>query len=94
MLFGAVGTPKRSWDLDLTEVHQMALVKEGDTEYLWIADNGSKNRREEGYKRAGVPVPDEVSGQVVKTKLDGEIVMRLERPPLPIYRDGGYSPSR
>ena len=93
MLFDAEGTLKRSWDLDLIEAHQMALVKEGATEYLWVADNGSKNRREEGYRRAGVPVPNEVSGQVVKTTLDGEIVMRLERPPLPIYLDGGYSPT-
>lgn len=36
---------------------------------------------------------DEHSAEVVKTTLDGRTVQRLERPGLPAYRDGRYSPT-
>ena len=36
---------------------------------------------------------DNKSGQVVKTTLGGETVMIIERPALPIYRGGNYSPT-
>ena len=36
---------------------------------------------------------DNKSGQVVKTTLDGETVMSIERPALPIYRDADYKPT-
>ena len=48
-------------------------MKEGGSEYLWLADN--------------------VSGQVVKTTTDGQTVMSLDRPDLPIYDDGDYKPT-
>ena len=67
------GNVQRSWDSSLTNAHGMALVKEGESEYLWLADNKS--------------------GQVVKTTLDGQTVMSLQRPDLAVYRDGTYSPT-
>ena len=36
---------------------------------------------------------DNKSGQVVKTTLHGETVLSIERPDLPVYRDGTYSPT-
>lgn len=36
---------------------------------------------------------DQYSGEVVKTTLDGQTVMTVERPDLPVYRDGKYSPT-
>jgi hypothetical protein len=36
---------------------------------------------------------DQFTAEVVKATLDGEIVQRIERPDLPIYAEGGYSPT-
>ena len=36
---------------------------------------------------------DNKSGQVVKTDLQGKTVMSLQRPDLPVYRDGQYKPT-
>ena len=36
---------------------------------------------------------DNLSGQVVKTTLDGRLVMSIERPDLEVYREGKYSPT-
>ena len=36
---------------------------------------------------------DNKSGQVVKSSLEGKTVMSLERPDLPVYRDGTYAPT-
>ncbi|HEV2125980.1 MAG TPA: hypothetical protein VGW38_24760, partial [Chloroflexota bacterium] len=57
------------------------------SEYLWIADPGSK--------RAGVPeyAPKQGPGQVLKLTFDGEVVQTLARPDLPIYESGKYSPT-
>ena len=93
LVFDREGNLVNSWETDLTEGHGITTVTEGDTEYVWIADNGGKARKQGGYRRPVAPVPDEISGQVVKMSLDGRTVMRLERPPLPVYQNGGYSPS-
>lgn len=93
LVFDGEGHVVDSWETDLTEGHGITTVAEGDTEYVWIADNGGKARKQGGYQRPMAPVPEEVSGQVVKMTLDGRTVMRLGRPPLPVYRNGGYSPS-
>lgn len=91
LLFDNDGALQRSWEIDLNEAHGITVVKECDTEYLWLSDSWEKPKREDSYK---VPAPDgPVSGQVMKTTLDGSIVMRLPRPDLPIYRDGHYMPT-
>ena len=36
---------------------------------------------------------DEKSGQVVKSTLQGETVLSIERPDLPVYRNGTYAPT-
>ena len=67
------------------------MVKDGDTEYLWIADNGRKRGPHTEYE-----YPDstsKVTGQVVKTTLTGETVMSLETPPLPVYGEVDYMPT-
>jgi DNA-binding beta-propeller fold protein YncE len=73
LVFDEEGGLERSWGTTAENAHGMALVKEGSTEYLWLADN--------------------LTGQVLKTTLDGETVMSIERPDLEIYRDGKYSPT-
>jgi DNA-binding beta-propeller fold protein YncE len=90
-VFDEDGNAQRSWDLGLNEAHGMTLVKEGDTEYLWIADNGRKRLPGTDYEYPSGQGP--VSGQVVKMTLEGETVTRLQRPDLAIYRQGDYMPT-
>ena len=89
LVFDKDGNLKRSWDTGLTEAHGVTLVREGGSEYIWIADNGAKKLREYGYEQK----TGGKGGQVVKMALDGQTVMSLQRPDLPIYRDGKYSPT-
>ena len=89
-VFDRNGEFKRSFASDVTETHGITLVKEGATEYLWIADNGRKRRANTGYEYPSMGL---VTGQVIKKTLDGRTVMRLERPDLPVYRDGDYMPT-
>ncbi len=85
------GNLLRSWDSGLTEGHGISLVKEGESEYLWFADNGRKRdpTLEYEYPPGGGPV----SGRVIKTSLYGQVVMELSPPDLPIYREGNYMPT-
>ena len=89
LVFDSDGNLKRSWDSGLTEAHGMTLVKEGATEYLWIADNGRKRDPKAGYEY----VAGAEGGRVVKMTLEGATVMSLERPDVPVYRTGTYSPT-
>ena len=89
LVFDKDGNLKSSWESDFTDAHGITLVKEGDAEYLWIADNGAKRQKQLGYDYPTV----RGRGQVVKTTLDGQAVMRIERPDLEIYRDDKYSPT-
>jgi len=93
IVLDANGNLVDSWGSGLTEVHSITATSEGDQEYLWLADNGAKAHQRDGYQRVGAPIPDSVSGQAVKMTLEGRMVTQLERPPLPVYQDGGYSPT-
>ena len=91
LVFDLEGNFLRSWDVEFADAHGITLVEDGGTEYLWIADNGRKRKPEFGYDYpAG---GGRVVGQVVKMALDGNIVMRLEQPNLPIYESGDYMPT-
>ena len=91
LVFDKDGGLLRSWPLGLNEAHGLTLVKDGDTEYLWIADNGRKRLPGADYEYpAGAR---RVSGQVVKMTLTGEVVMSLQEPGLAIYREGDYMPT-
>ena len=89
LVFDEDGKLKNSWDSGVLEGHGMAIAKEGDTEYLWIADNGVKNVKETGYKW----LPEGKTGQVVKMTLDGRRVLKLQPPPIPVYERGQYAPT-
>lgn len=73
LLFDADGTLHGAWEADVSNGHGMALVKEGDAEYIWLADNNT--------------------GAVIKTTLDGQTVMSINKPNLSIYKKGKYSPT-
>jgi DNA-binding beta-propeller fold protein YncE len=90
LIFDEDGNLKRSWRTGLLDAHGMTIVKEGDTEYLWLADPGRKRRPAMGYKYPVGVVP---SGQVIKTTMDGQVVMRLEVPDIPVYADADYLPT-
>jgi hypothetical protein len=89
LFFDPDGNVRRSWDGDLTEAHGVVAVKEGPTDYLWIADQGSKRIPAGGYQY----VNDTKGWQVVKKTLHGETVQALPRPDLPIYQEGRYAPT-
>ncbi len=88
MLFDPTGELVRSWTVDTTDAHGMTLVKDGDQEVLWVADNGRKRQADLEYGYVG-----EVRGQVLKMDLHGNTLMRIERPDLDVYREGTYSPT-
>ena len=89
LTFDRDGKLRGSWDSGLVEGHGITIVKEGSTEYLWIADNGDKSVKEDGYKPPNSLSP----GQVVKKTLDGRTAMVLRPPDLAVYREGRYSPT-
>ena len=85
------GNLERSWASGLAEGHGITAVKDGDAEFLWIADNGRKRTPATAYEypESGAPTV----GQVVKMSMDGETVLRLPTPPVDAYRDGDYMPT-
>ena len=90
LTFDRDGNLQDSWASGLIEAHQMTLVKEGGTEYLWIADNGAKRLKRDGYVRT---LP-EIAGRVIKTTLEGKTALNLARPEHRVYQEGGlYSPT-
>ncbi|HLH74227.1 MAG TPA: hypothetical protein VKX96_13145, partial [Chloroflexota bacterium] len=89
LVFDANGRLRRTIPTDLIEGHSMTLVKEGDTEYLWIADTGLKRTPESNYQYPMTsPGP-----RVVKMTLDGRVVAQIQRPSLAIYETGKYTPT-
>lgn len=77
----------RSFEAPVIEIHGMCITQEGDAEFLWVADPGSK--------RAGLPeyTPKQGPGQVLKLTLEGNVMQTIDRPDLPIYEGGKYSPT-
>jgi hypothetical protein len=89
LFFDPHGALLRSIATSLTEAHGITVVQEGATEYLWVADPGSKRQPELGYESA---LP-RTNGQVVKMDLDGQVVVTIAAPDLPIYRAGTFAPT-
>ena len=80
LTFDKDGNLKSSWTGEFVDAHGITLVKDGGTEYLWIADNGSKRGFQHGYDYP--PGAELASGQVFQTTLDGQTVMHLDQPPV------------
>jgi hypothetical protein len=91
LAFDAEGTLRGSHKTELTEGHGMTLVKEGDTEFLWMADNGSKRRSSLDYEYP--PDAQKTSGRVVKMDLEGRILKELPKPDDPGYQRTRFSPT-
>jgi hypothetical protein len=89
LAFDSAGNLLRSWDADVPEAHGITAVKEGATDYLWIADQGAKRIPGAGYPYQ----PAEKGWQVLKQTLDGTTVARLERPGLAVYDEARYAPT-
>lgn len=83
------GLLSRSWSLALIEAHGVTAAREGQADYLWIADNGHKPNPEQGYRDPAIVGP----GRVVKTDLMGTLVLELSSPPLEVYREGDFRPT-
>ena len=85
------GQLKTVWTVDAAEVHDITLVIEAGVEYLWLTDNGSKRQPAIGYDYP--PESPTTSGQVFKTTMDGQVVMRLTMPDLPEYKGRRCAPT-
>ena len=91
MTFDREGNLKSSWTGSFINAHGMALSRENGTEYLWIADNGTKNSPSHDYQ-----VPEEARtrpGKAFKTTMDGQTVLELQAPDLPVYNESRYAPT-
>lgn len=88
----AVGQLLESSTTHVSEAHGITPVIESDgTEFLWVADNGSKKvpATPEWASRVGPS-----GGQVVKLTMTGDLAGRLETPPHASYLSGGnYAPT-
>lgn len=73
LVFDEEGNLERAWNGTVDNAHGMHIVKEGNTEYLWLADN--------------------TTGKVIKSTLDGESVMSIDKPDIEVYLEGRYSPT-
>jgi len=89
LVFDKQGVLVRTIQTGLSEVHGITVVKEGMTEYLWVADPGSKRKPELGYEYA----QPRQNGQVVKMTSDGQVVAHIGAPDLPKYRAGTFAPT-
>lgn len=88
LVFDPAGHLQRTIPTELTEGHGITVSNEGDSEFLWIADPGSKAVRAEGaLQRLATP------GRVIKMTLEGQVVQTLEEPDLAVYADGKYAPT-
>ena len=77
LVFDQPGNLVSSWEMDLIEGHGLTLVEEDGLEYLWFADPGRKRSQEHGYQ---YPSGGRISGQVVKTDLEGRRISSLTQP--------------
>jgi hypothetical protein len=85
------GQFKGSWRVEAAEIHDITLVEEDGVEYLWLTDNGSKRQPELGYDYP--PESPVTSGQVFKTTMEGQVIMRLKLPDLPDYKGSRCAPT-
>jgi hypothetical protein len=91
MIFDQEGNLKSSWEANFADAHGITLVKDGDTEFLWVADNGAK--RQAGYQYEYPSDMGRIEGKAIKMTLDGRMVLQLAQPDRPKYRDGDYKPT-
>jgi hypothetical protein len=89
LIFDVDGNLLRTFDTTLTEGHGLAISREGDDEFLWVADTGSKRRPESGYQY-GTGL---TQGRVVKISIHGQVVLTIQHPDLEVYRGGRFSPT-
>ena len=89
LVFDLDGNLKRTWEAPVTDAHGMSIVHEGGEEFLWVADNGVKKKRQAGYE---YPQGNR-RGQVVKLALDGRTMLHIQVPGLDLYREGSFSPT-
>ena len=89
LFFEPDGTLERSFRLDITEAHGLTVTGAEGAQRLWLADSGGKRLPGSGYPVHSAPD----GGQVIELTLEGHVLRRLERPNLPIYREGKFSPT-
>ena len=91
LVFNQDGKLLDSWNGNFSDAHGITISKEGSSEVLWIADNGSK--RQPGHQYDYAPEAKSESGRVFKSAFGGEELMELPMPPHEAYKTSKYSPT-
>jgi hypothetical protein len=91
LVFSPDGELVRSASCPVREAHGIVVVAEDDVESVWLADPGVKAVRQADGTYQGTHGP--AGGQVLRVSFDGEVLQKLDRPPLPSYVDGPYHPT-
>lgn len=90
----AEGRLRDSWSAPVATGHGLCIAREGDTESLWIADNGDSwvALPDQSYGSARPPT-SRIEGSVVQLTLDGRELLRLATPDHPAYESASYCPT-
>ncbi len=96
----------RTHGVAVTRDNTVVVFLQGDPAVVFFAPDGTQTKawgdrfpgahgltlvEEDGHEFLWLT--DERTGEVVKTTLDGETVLQLEKPPHPMYDTGSYSPT-
>ena len=91
LVFDRDGSLLDSWNGNFSDAHGITVAKEGASEVLWIADNGSK--RQPGHAYDYAPDANDQSGRVFKSAFGGEELLELPKPPHEAYAGSRYAPT-
>lgn len=91
VIFDADGQRLAHWSTGLTEGHCIALSRDEDAEYIWIADPGTKMVSDSPGTYTGFTPGDH--GRVAKFDLTGRLVLELPLPKHPAYETGRFAPT-
>lgn len=88
------GRLRESWRAPVTTGHGLCIASDGQTESLWIADNGDSWVPLPGRNYGSALTPEtRIEGAVVQMTLDGKELMSLSTPEHPAYERGSYCPT-
>ncbi|MDQ6796058.1 MAG: hypothetical protein M3067_14815 [Chloroflexota bacterium] len=89
LVLGPDGDVRRTAETEVAEAHGITLLEGEDGLELWLADAGMQKQPTAGYATDRVATPP----SVVRVRLDGKIVQRLDPPPKRFYGKDPYCPT-
>jgi hypothetical protein len=89
LVLGPDGDIRRTVATEVAEAHGITLVQDADSPALWLADAGVRKQPDARY----APDPAATPASVVRVRLDGHVVQRLDAPPKRLYERDPYCPT-